>query len=153
MEANAPTDRPSVFLHFGVADGSSCARLERTAYNLAHFRVPDESGEAPKCEKVLPEFDLGHACKAELDCAAVVDRVDDPARRLTLSDDPGRFVCNFLAFSSMKRTAAWNAPGTAPKRLAVFCHIPALRVLGEDAGLQLALDLLDALAAEALAST
>ena len=32
-------------------------------------------------------------------------------------------------------------------------HIPALRVLGEDAGLQLALDLLDALAAEALAST
>lgn len=43
MEAAAPDDRPSVFLHFGVANGAPCARLESTAYNLAHFRVPDES--------------------------------------------------------------------------------------------------------------
>lgn len=43
MEAAAPADRPCVFLHLGVADGAPSARLERTAYNLAHFRVPDES--------------------------------------------------------------------------------------------------------------
>lgn len=100
-----------------------CNRQPSSAQCNSAFRLTASalcSGEAPKSEKILPEFDLGHACKAELDCTAVVDRLDNSTHKLTLSDDPGRFVCNFMAFSSMKRAAALNASGAAPKRLAVF---------------------------------
>lgn len=94
----------------------------RSTYSARRFMpaVASRRGEAPKSEKIMPEFDLGLACRTEFDCAAVAERLNNSAHKLAVSVDPGRFVCNFMAFSSMQRAAARNATGTASKRLAVF---------------------------------
>ncbi len=46
-------DATQVFIHFGVAARSKHIRLEDRAFNIANFRVPDESGWQPCNEPIL----------------------------------------------------------------------------------------------------
>mmetsp|Transcript_16333 Transcript_16333/g.31712 ORF Transcript_16333/g.31712 Transcript_16333/m.31712 type:complete len:274 (-) Transcript_16333:380-1201(-) len=104
-----------IWIHMGVYGGSPGFRLEHKSYNEATFRVPDERGEKPNKEEIIPGgqpflscgFDLASLC-SELRKAL------EGTVNINVTDDPGRFVCNYVYYSSLSRHGA-NV---------LFVHVP-----------------------------
>ena len=100
--ARRPT-RGTCFVHLGVSGRAERFTLERTAWNEASFACPDERGFQPQRAPIAAD-----------DGSTVFSRqtrlpVQELARRLTargfdteVSDDPGRFVCNYLYYQSLR---------------------------------------------------
>ena len=108
-------------LHLGVAEGSTEYRLERAAYNEASFRIPDMRGECPQQQKIVegqPDV-LASTAPVERVLRALDDARVDGQPLMVISDDPGRFVCNYLYFRVL---AACAAAGIEARVL--FLHVP-----------------------------
>jgi hypothetical protein len=64
---------------------------------------------------------------------------------VSISSDPGRFICNYTAFRSYRR-----ARESGRKRLSLFCHVPSDETFPLDRRLNLAMDILAGLCDQAL---
>ena len=108
-------------LHLGVAESSTEYRLERTAYNEASFRIPDVCGKCPQQQRILeglPDKLMSTATVERISKA--LDGLRIESQPLTvISDDPGRFVCNYLYFRSLAACAAADIEARA-----IFLHVP-----------------------------
>ena len=114
--------KPTVtLLHLGVAESSTEYRLERTAYNEASFRIPDVCGKRPHRQRIMEEQPGVLTSTAPVDriLKALNDARIDGQPLTAISDDPGRFVCNYLYFRSL---AACAAVGIEARVL--FLHVP-----------------------------
>lgn len=109
MRVPQEANRPSIFLHLGVAAKTTQFALERFGYNLADFRIPDERGwvasnevisadEDPALQTALPLDDLLATLDAELGSARI-------------SIDPGRYICNYVYFHSLQWVKAQQSEG------------------------------------------
>lgn len=107
-------------LHLGVAEGSTEYRLERAAYNEASFRIPDVSGKCLEQRIVEGQPDvLASTAPVERVLRALQDATVDGPRPTVISDDPGRFVCNYLYFSALAASAAAGIEARV-----LFLHVP-----------------------------
>ena len=95
-------------VHLGVAITYDAITLERCAYNDASFRVPDQNAFQPSKAPIDESELFGATRTSSIDLAAVARKAG-----VNLSDDAGRFVCNYLYYCSL----ANGVP-------CVFVHVP-----------------------------
>ncbi|MEL7542669.1 MAG: hypothetical protein AAGJ70_02725 [Pseudomonadota bacterium] len=108
--------QPHIALHLGVSARAEGIVLERTAYNACDGRV-DEAGHAQRagCLDVdAPERIETRAPVSELRAALVTDGL-----RATVSDDPGRYLCNAVYHASLTCSQRTGVPHHA-----LFIHLP-----------------------------
>lgn len=111
--------KPDALLMFGVATRAKCMRIETRARNALAL-LPDVKGATAHRSKIMP------GGPAELALPAPTRRLLAAARSarrpVSLSQDAGRYLCNYLAWRGAEAVAKPNGP-----RLAAFIHVPPTR--------------------------
>lgn len=124
---NIPTKY--IFLHMGVNVNGTGYQIEKSAYNDASFRIPDERGFQPQGELVVDDdTQHGRALTTKLPVQALVEYLQAafPAVETKLSQNPGRFVCNYLYYTSLRQLQE-----TLPDQVigSLFLHIPSFDLI------------------------
>ncbi|WRX15120.1 Peptidase C15 [Theobroma cacao] len=113
-----------IWLHMGVNSGAQQFVLEKQAVNEATFRCPDGLGWQPQT-----------TCSTE----AILKFLKRMGYDVTISDDAGRFVCNYVYYHSL-----CFAEQKGHKSL--FVHVPIFSKINEETQMQFAASLLEAIA-------
>jgi len=108
-DANAKTTPPHhvVFLHFGVAAGTSCTRLEEWGYN--HTNIPDDEAHERLINTRVLDWNPSLCLRTYLPVKYLWERIRGKGLRINISSDPGRYVCNYMYFSSLDFTYTMSA--------------------------------------------
>jgi len=130
-----------VWLHFGVNNDADHFCLEKVAWNEAHFGAPDERGWQPSHQEIIPDYQsTSHCLGTTLPVDTLRDRLQAKKFQVATSDDPGRFVCNWLYFHSL-HFAAMNSSSD----VSLFVHVPPFSEIGKERQLDFARELIDEL--------
>ncbi|KAI3795976.1 hypothetical protein L1987_38637 [Smallanthus sonchifolius] len=136
-----PSSKEVVWLHMGLNGGASKIAIEKQAVNEATFSCPDELGWQPKRLPVVPED--GEITRIR-ETACSIDAILEFLNKIkgcdaTISDDAGRFVCNYVYYHSL-----WFAENKGHKSL--FVHVPPFSRINEETQMQFMAALLEAIA-------
>ena len=137
-----------VCIHIGVNYKGTLMHLEEVAYNDASFRIPDNQGKQPKQDPINISREIGSEFRTRLDLESIAKAQnktlrytrkvkhingssaspsqtsptteEDPHRDevVRVSTDPGRFVCNYIYFSSLTAFEEY------PHIYSLFLHVP-----------------------------
>lgn len=127
-----------LLLHLGVRNDIEGFRLESVGYNEASFDFPDERAFQPWKAAVshanpdtsfslfstLPLHTIARALHAESPSGPGYTREE-----VSISSNPGRFVCNYLYFNSLEMCRVRGHAHSA----ALFVHLPSFSRIAEDA--------------------
>jgi pyroglutamyl-peptidase len=133
--------RNEIWVHFGVASGQPNFCLEQFAYNNADFSIPDEGGNQPTNQPIESELKLNHIRKTNIDVQNLCIELQNLGFPVIVSDDPGRFICNYTYYRSLQRIQRpergnWGHDDT------LFVHIPSFDDVDENRQVQFAKELL-----------
>ncbi|PIN09768.1 putative pyroglutamyl peptidase [Handroanthus impetiginosus] len=133
-------DEKIVWLHLGVNGGASMFAIEHQAVNEATFCCPDELGWQPLQLPIIPD-DGGISQRRKTSCSveAIVEFLKRKGFDATISNDAGRFVCNFVYYHSLL-----FADQKGHKSL--FVHIPPFSRIDEETQMKFIVALLEAIA-------
>ncbi len=90
---------PDALVMLGEAAGSKGIRLETTAWNEQDFRIPDIAGRiipARLIQREGPPFLTSTLPLAEIKAA-----LDSAGHPVSMSDNPGRYLCNQLFYQAI----------------------------------------------------
>ncbi|RHY76731.1 hypothetical protein DYB28_013231 [Aphanomyces astaci] len=104
----------------GVNGGSKQIDLEQFGYNLANFNIPDERGWVAKNETITANE--AASLETALPLEKFLAHCTEQGCKMALSNDPGRYICNFTYFLSLAQTKA------RPNHHALFVHVPSFTV-------------------------
>jgi pyroglutamyl-peptidase len=136
-----------VFVHLGVFASATSFRVERRAYNEATFRYPDASGRQPRNVPVRPEDGGVDRClRTTLPVNAVVRALRGKGHDCAVSDDAGRFLCNWIYYESLRAAAARATAAPRANAHALFLHVPPFSAVPEETQKTFLNDLLAAVA-------
>lgn len=109
--------RPTLYLALGEAGPTPEVRLERTAFNIDDYRIPDNAGNTIVERPIKPSGapQLLATVDTVAVAAALLGKTPLPVR---LSDDAGRFLCNHLSYQMLDA----NLPCPF-----LFIHLPSWR--------------------------
>ena len=93
-------------IHFGVNDTSDKITIETCAYNEKNFRISDIDGITANGEIIEGGFKI---LETKFNLSSIIE-----SDLIQFSNDPGRFVCNYLYYKSLM-----NSRGNS-----LFIHIP-----------------------------
>jgi pyroglutamyl-peptidase len=174
-----------VFLHLGVNYRGKKFHLEQCAYNDATFRVPDERGYQPQglCiigDTALMKEGMSGDYNSSVDAAAKKETVhkfgkcykttlalreicsklqeNGDSQPVCVSNDPGRFVCNFTYCLSLHQCRSWKASskqtnGTTPSQYhSLFVHVPPFAVIPEEDQFNFIIEIMKAIQSELISS-
>jgi len=114
-EANAKHPRVCVLLHFGVDTSASCFHLEQQAYNEASFGIPDQTGWTPSEEPIIAHIDdICHVFHTDVPLQALHAALQAKGHQVAISQDPGRYVCNWIYCNSLSFVADSRSTGPLP---------------------------------------
>ncbi|XP_061353600.1 uncharacterized protein LOC133298347 isoform X2 [Gastrolobium bilobum] len=108
MESAIPkTDAGSnanvAWLHLGVNSGAQRFAIERQAANEATFRCPDELGWQPQQVPIISEDGgISRTRETSFSLDAILKSLKKGAYDVMISDDAGRFVCNYVYYHSLR---------------------------------------------------
>lgn len=129
----------SIFLHLGV--DVSCQKpvfaLESMAYNTASFRIKDEDGYQPQDIAIHGSKPLHEPLCCTIDLNRAASKLIEAGHGVVVSNDPGRFVCNYTYYTSLVECAERNDGSCA-----IFVHVPSFSVIPEDQQRKFLLDLI-----------
>ena len=109
---------PDAVLMIGLAASRGMVTPERQGVNEIVARIPDNEGDQPQNEPVVPGGpDILYSTLPVEDMVEAIQAAGVPAR---LSDSAGRFVCNALLYSALYRLEQADDPIPA-----AFIHVPA----------------------------
>ena len=108
---------PDVILCVGVAVGRDAVTPERIAVNIRDARIPDNAGNQPAGEYVVPDGPAAYF--ATVPVAAMAQAIRDAGIPATVSNSAGAFVCNDTLYLLLHHFA-----GTSTR--VGFIHVPAL---------------------------
>jgi len=91
------------------------------------FRVPDMAGYQPVGELISGQHEFEACLKTCLPVEFICSQLAAEEFNVRESDDPGRYLCNYVYFKSLKYQAANDADG-----LALFIHIPPFDIYDID---------------------
>lgn len=132
----------TVLLHLGVNYKGESFQLEQFAYNDATFRIPDERGYQPKHQPIDKGMELGASLETCLD----VEQIKTTMNQTIVSTDPGRFLCNYTYFSSMKKFQACRSNETQDQRFySLFFHVPPFSVIPEEEQMETTAQLIESI--------
>ncbi|KYQ94206.1 hypothetical protein DLAC_04500 [Tieghemostelium lacteum] len=124
-----------ILLHLGVASQSQNIALERFGWNKANFRTPDERGWSPVDQDIQPNEKRVNI-ETKLPLKTFVDNLSK-RHKVFESEDPGRFICNYLYYLSLSKTLL-------KKDLhSLFVHIPPFEVIDKQSQLMFLVDLMN----------
>ena len=113
VRAAAKEVRPDLLLCLGQAAGAAAIRLEDRGVNLHDFPIPDNAGNQPKKEPILPNGPAMHRTSIPLTPLADALRREGLAVEVSLS--AGTYVCNHLYYHLLHHRLP-----------ALFVHLPLL---------------------------
>ena len=119
VERAVDEHRPDVVLSIGQAGGRSAVSVERVAVNLDDYRIPDNAGNQPADEAVVPGGP--DAYLSELPVKAMVEAIQRAGVPAQVSLSAGTFVCNHLLYH-VRHYLEGRHPGARNG----FIHIPFL---------------------------
>ena len=118
---NHPNNSILILIHLGVDSNATTFRLEQCAYNTNDFRVPDERGYQPRQECIVRSHPLDTPFETLLNIPELLTQLttttttnsstDAPIidqSPVVLSDDPGRFVCNYTYATSLTQFKCYH---------------------------------------------
>jgi pyroglutamyl-peptidase len=161
--ASKPRGRHIVLIHFGVnhmKGRKAQFQLEQNAYNEANFRIPDEDGYQPKKSPINEMYDVSLKLCTDLNVKRIKTSMenDDASKGLIgLSGDAGRFVCNFLYWTSLCRiqeefvTKVVEDKNDGFKVHVLFVHVPSFEQIPHEKQEYLSIKLLASIEAAILA--
>jgi len=131
----SPTEKNSrcVWLHFGVATPYKSFALESQAFNEADFRVPDQQGWSPRGEQIISG--VKRILETPLPLRELFQSIRLYGAPVTISPDPGRFVCNWIYFHSLHRSHSENTSS-------LFVHVPPYQTISYERQLEFAIRLI-----------
>lgn len=91
----------NVNIHIGVHGTATKFALEMYCYNNKDFRIPDSSGKQPEKERIEPLMELDHPLMTDLNVTEICRNLRSQGHDVAVSDDPGRYICNYIYFTSM----------------------------------------------------
>jgi len=99
-----------VMLHLGVNYRGKKMQLEQCAYNDATFRVPDNNGYQPQQMCILGNSStFGQCLRTTLDLNEICTELQQQGQSACcISQDPGRFVCNYTYCLSLDQCKSVN---------------------------------------------
>lgn len=127
--------QPIILLHLGVQYDADSFRVERFAYNESHFRVPDQRGFQATAAKVCRDGELGCPAESRFPVESLVSELQACGHNVQASCDPGRFLCNYIYFRSLRRF-----------KNVLFLHVPPEEHTDLNAQMEFLSDLLCTLA-------
>ncbi|MES2923624.1 MAG: pyroglutamyl-peptidase I [Verrucomicrobiota bacterium] len=92
--------RPDALIMLGEAAGSKTIRLETTAWNQMDFRIPDIAGRQPAARAICPGSPAIH--RSTLPLKKINLRLESNGHEVSLSNNPGRYLCNQVFYQSME---------------------------------------------------
>ncbi len=111
--------KPDALLMFGLAVRARHIRIEQRARNALTI-IPDVTSLAPQRHAIAPGAPRDLAMPAPTRRLLAATRsVHKP---VTLSQDAGRYLCNYIAWRAAEAVAGHGGP-----RLAAFVHVPPVR--------------------------
>ncbi|KAM9986181.1 hypothetical protein ACTFIY_010614 [Dictyostelium cf. discoideum] len=140
METNylkTSNDDMPILIHFGVSSSETNNRLERYGWNMADFRCDDEDMWKPQNEPIDSK-DSSDKYETTLPINDLVEKLSNSNYKVTPSIDPGRFVCNYLYFLSLRLSKLYNTKS-------LFVHIPLFGVIDKETQLNFIIDLLNSI--------
>jgi pyroglutamyl-peptidase len=118
----------NISIHLGINNKASKFVLEQYAYNCMNFRIPDEAGYQPEMEKIDEIQDLDVGNETSFYVSDIVKKLKTEGFNVDVSDDPGRYCCNYVYFKSLQRQISL---GRSIKR-SIFVHVPPFSVIDKD---------------------
>lgn len=109
--------QPEVILCVGQAGGRSAVTPERIAVNIRDARIPDNAGNQPEGQFVVPEGPAAYF--ATVDVLAIRDAIQAAGIPATVSNSAGAFVCNDVLYTLLHHFR------DTPVRVG-FLHVPYL---------------------------
>lgn len=129
-----------IWLHLGVNSGASKFAVECRALNEATFRCPDEMGWQPQRAPIFPEDGgISHAIETTLPTKEIVQALAKKGYDVFVSDDAGRFVCNYVYYHSLRYAAKHGIKS-------LFVHVPLFTKVDEETQMQFIASVLEVLA-------
>ena len=141
----------SLFLHLGVNQRAVGLAIESRAFNNLTFRIPDNDGNQPLAQCMDASLPLDAARFTSFPIQEVISRLNRRQKRHQLrgalccggnddvavstrpavveSSDPGRYICNYLYYSSLQTCANITSSSACD---VVFIHTPPLAVCAVD---------------------
>jgi len=119
VEEAVETFRPDVVLSIGQAGGRAAISVERVAVNLDDYRIPDNEGNQPAEEPVVPGGPDGYFCTVP--AKKMVEAIQQAGIPAAQSLSAGTFVCNHVMYSALHLAAK-----KYPAMQVGFIHIPYL---------------------------
>lgn len=137
---NSSNNGQVVWLHLGVNSGTTKFAIERLAVNEATFRCADELGWQPQRMPIVPE-DGGINRRRKTCCSteSILELLKKKGFEVTMSDDAGRFVCNYVYYHSLR-----FAEEKSHKSL--FVHVPTFNRVSQEKQMEFIAALLEAIA-------
>lgn len=129
-----------VWLHLGVNSGALKFAIERQAVNEATFRCPDELGWQPQQVPIVPEDGgISRTRETSLPVETILEFSKKEAFDVIISDDAGRFVCNYVYYNSLRFAEQHG-------NKSLFVHVPLFSRIDEETQMRFTASLLDAIA-------
>ncbi len=91
--------RPDVVLSIGQAGGRAAVSVERVAVNLDDYRIPDNEGNQPVEEPVVPGGPDGYFCTVPV--KKMVEAIQNAGIPAVQSLTAGTFVCNHVMYATL----------------------------------------------------
>lgn len=110
--------RPDVVVMLGIADAKGQITPERVAINVDDYRIPDNAGNQPVDEPVVPGGPVAYL--ATLPVKRIVERLQAASIPVALSNSAGTFLCNHVSYAMLHHIERTGAPCRAG-----FIHLPA----------------------------
>ncbi|MBR2123072.1 MAG: pyroglutamyl-peptidase I [Lachnospiraceae bacterium] len=110
--------RPSAVICTGLAGGRKDITPELIAVNFRNARIPDNEGNRPQWEKIVPGGPDG--IFSRLPVREMVQRMQEEGIRASLSQSAGAYVCNEVMYRLLYE---YDGP-------AGFIHVPSCTELG-----------------------
>lgn len=111
-----------VSIHLGVDTGATTFKLEQCCYNNCSFRVPDAVGNMPDKQCIAPGSPLDCCMETTFDCERACEVLRQEGHDVTVSRDPGRYLCNYVYYRSCSDGGNCSAVGGGTS--AIFIHVP-----------------------------
>lgn len=111
--------RPDAVLSVGQAGGRPAVSVERVAVNLDDYRIPDNEGNQPAGEPVVPGGPDGYFCTVPV--KRMVEAIQKAGIPAAQSLSAGTFVCNHVMYATLHFLAE-----RYPATKFGFIHIPYL---------------------------
>lgn len=133
-----------VCLHLGVNYKGKNFLLESTAFNDASFRIPDEDGYQPKKEPIDECMSFGERLTTSLNVKKICTKMEEKGFDVSVSGDAGRFVCNYLYWTSLNHIRMQqlqqttgesddgNGDGSKSTIHSLFVHVPLFTVIDQE---------------------